>query len=34
MTDEVLQYEGGHSATLYDKNWNKIVDLPLKADKT
>ena len=31
-TDEILQYEGGHSATLYDKNWNEITDLPVKAD--
>ena len=31
-TDEILQYEGGTSATLYDKNWNKIADLPVKAD--
>ena len=32
-TDEILQYEGGKSATLYDKNWNKIADLPVLADK-
>ena len=31
-TDEILQYEGGRSATLYDRNWNKLADLPVKAD--
>jgi len=32
-TDEILQYEGGNSATLYDRNWNRIADLPVQADR-
>jgi hypothetical protein len=32
-SDQILQYEGGKSATLYDRNWNKIADLPVKVDK-
>lgn len=31
-TDQILQYEGGTFATLVDKNWNKLAELPVMAD--
>ncbi len=30
--DEILQHEGRTTATLCDTNWNKIADLPVRAD--
>jgi hypothetical protein len=31
-TDEILRYEGGATATLFDRNWNRIADLPVEAE--
>lgn len=31
-TDEIVKYEGGKTVTLYDRNWNRISDLPATAE--
>ncbi len=32
-SNQYLQYDGGNKALVYDENWNKVKDLPVKKEK-